>query len=252
MKYRLARLATPMIALIACTALTACGASDRLSKIGKAPEMTQIVNPVTQPGYQPVSMPMPAPKDVTRQKNSLWASDRQTFFKDQRATNVGDIITVNIKIDDEAKLDNASERKRTSSESAQLPKLLGIENDFAKVFPEEVDPTNLIEGGADSGHKGEGTIDRKEQIEVKLAALITQILPNGNLVIHGRQEVAVNFEKRILAVDGVIRPQDIAVDNSIPYEQIAEARIAYGGEGQITDVQQPRYGQQVYDVIFPF
>lgn len=241
-----------LFATISCLALAGCGASDRLSKIGKPPEMTKIANPVTQPGYQPVSLPMPSPKPVYQEKNSLWASDRQTFFKDQRATQVGDIITVNIKIDDEAKLDNATERKRTSAESAKLPKLLGIETDLSQVLPEEIDPTNLVSGGADSGHKGEGTIDRKEQIEVKLAALITQILPNGNLVISGRQEVAVNYEKRILSVDGVIRPQDIAVDNSIPYEQIAEARINYGGEGQITDVQQPRYGQQVYDVIFPF
>lgn len=241
-----------LLSALSCLALAACGASERLSNVGKAPEMTKIANPVTQPGYQPVSLPMPAPKPVYKEKNSLWASDRQTFFKDQRANDVGDIITVNIKIDDEAKLDNASERKRTSSESAKLPKLLGIETDLSQVLPEEIDPTNLVSGGADSGHKGEGTIDRKEQIEVKLAALITQILPNGNLVISGRQEVAVNFEKRILAVDGVIRPQDIAVDNSIPYEQIAEARINYGGQGQITDVQQPRYGQQVYDVLFPF
>lgn len=241
-----------VLILSTCTALTACGASERMANIGKAPAMSKIVNPMTQKDYQPVSLPMPAPKDVTRQKNSLWASDRQTFFKDQRANDIGDIITVNIEIDDEAKLDNASERKRTATESAGIDNFLGIEADFAKVLPETVDPAALVGGGSDSGHKGEGTIDRKEQIAVKLAALITQILPNGNMVIHGRQEVEVNFEKRVLSVDGVIRPQDIAVDNSIPYEQIAEARIAYGGEGQITDVQQPRYGQQLYDVVFPF
>jgi flagellar L-ring protein FlgH len=241
-----------VLALLACTALAGCGTADRMSKIGKAPEMTAIANPVTQPGYEPVSLPMPAPQNITKERNSLWASDRQTFFKDQRANNVGDIITVDITIDDEAKLDNTTERKRDTSENAGLDNLLGIETHLADVLPQAIDPANLVGAGSDSGYKGEGTVDRKEEIEVKLAAIITQILPNGNLVVHGRQEVAVNFEKRILSVDGVIRPQDIAIDNSIAYDQIAEARITYGGEGQITDVQQPRYGQQIYDVIFPF
>lgn len=92
----------------------------------------------------------------------------------------------------------------------------------------------------------------KKKITVKLAAIVTQILPNGNFAIEGSQEVRVNYEKRILKVAGVIRPQDVSISNTINYEQIAEARIAYGGEGQITDVQQPRYGQQVYDILFPF
>ncbi len=240
------------LALMACTALSGCAAGDRLSKIGKPPEMTAIANPMTQPGYEPVSLPMPAPQATVKEKNSLWASNRRAFFKDQRANNVGDIITVDITIDDEAKLDNTTERKRGGSESAGIDNFLGIETDLSTVLPENVDPAHLIGGASDSGYKGEGTVDRKEEIEVKLAAIITQILPNGNLVVHGRQEVAVNFEKRILGVDGVIRPQDIAVDNSIAYDQIAEARITYGGEGQITDVQQPRYGQQLYDVVFPF
>lgn len=239
------------LALLACSTLTACSA-DRLARIGKAPEMTQIANPVTQPGYQPVSLPMPAPEQITKEKNSLWASNRQTFFKDQRASNVGDIITVVIEIDDEAKLDNTTEKTRNASENAGLDHFMGIEADLGEVLPDNVDPTNLVGANTDSNFSGEGAIDRKEEIEVKLAALITQILPNGNMVIHGRQEVAVNYEKRMLSVDGVIRPQDIAVDNSVPYEQIAEARISYGGEGQLSDVQQPRYGQQLYDVIFPF
>lgn len=241
-----------ILGIMLCLSLTACGAANRVANIGKAPDMSAIENPNLQKDYQPVTLPMPAPEKVERKENSLWASNRQTFFKDQRANNVGDIITVKIAIDDEAKLDNSTERTRSSSESAGLDSLLGYEQALDRIFPEAVDNTALVGGGADSAHKGEGAIDRKEEIDVKLAALVTQILPNGNLVIHGRQEVLVNYEKRILAVDGVIRPQDIAIDNSIPYEQIAEARITYGGEGQISDVQQPRYGQQLYDIVFPF
>lgn len=234
------------------TTLCACSTVDRLSQIGKAPEMSQITNPTTEASYQPVSLPMPAPKKVSREKNSLWASDRQTFFKDQRAKEVGDIITVVIDIDDKAEIANETERTRSSGETAELPSLLGYEQSLDRILPNAIDNTSLIDLGADSSHKGSGSVNRDEKVEVKVAGLVTQILPNGNMVIHGKQEVLVNFEKRIISVDGVIRPTDISIQNTISYEQIAEARIAYGGQGQITDVQQPRYGQQLYDVVFPF
>ncbi len=240
------------VIFLATGTLAACGASERLAQIGKAPEMTKISNPTTQREYQPVSLPMPSPKNTKPQKNSLWAADRTTFFKDQRANDVGDIITVVIDIDDEAELDNETSRSRSSNEDAALPSALGYEQSLGQILPEAIDPTDLIDFGANSNHNGTGSVEREEQIEVQLAAFITQLLPNGNMVIHGSQEVLVNFEKRILQIDGVIRPEDISVRNTISYEQIAEARIMYGGEGQITDVQQPRYGQQLYDVVFPF
>jgi flagellar L-ring protein precursor FlgH len=243
---------TLTLTLLACTALSACGTLDRAANIGKAPDMSPINNPTTQAEYQPVSLPMPAPKNVSMEKNSLWASDRQTFFKDQRAKDVGDIITVLIDIDDSADLENESSRTRSSSENAELPKLLGLEGSLNRLLPEAIDPTNLVDFDSNSNTTGNGTIERDEQIQLKIAGLVTQILPNGNMVINGKQEVLVNFEKRIIRVDGVIRPVDISTQNTISYEQIAEARISYGGEGQMTDVQQPRYGQQLYDVVFPF
>jgi flagellar L-ring protein precursor FlgH len=238
--------------ILAGLSLGACSAADRIANIGKPPAMTKIENPVMEKNYQPVSLPMPAPRNALQQNNSLWASDRQTFFKDQRANDIGDIITVLIKIDDQAKLDNTTERSRDSNETASLPALLGYEQSLNRYLPQAIDNTNLADIRSDSNHTGDASIDREEQIEVQLAALITQILPNGNMVIHGKQEVVVNYEKRLLAIDGVIRPQDISIKNTISYEQIAEARIAYGGEGQLMDVQQPRYGQQLYDIVFPF
>jgi flagellar L-ring protein precursor FlgH len=237
--------------LLGCS-LSACGAAERLANVGKEPQLTAVQNPQLKPDYQPVSMPMPAPKAVQRQANSLWDSNRQAFFKDQRAADVGDILTVLIEIEDKAELDNESTRSRQSGEAAGLTGLLGYESALGDVLPEAVNGPDLIDLASDSNHSGSGEIDREEKIEVKLAAIVTQILPNGNFAIEGSQEVRVNFEKRILKVAGVIRPQDISTGNTINYEQIAEARIAYGGEGQITDVQQPRYGQQVYDILFPF
>lgn len=240
------------LCLAAMTALGGCATADKLSKVGKAPEMSTISNPVTQDNYQPVSLPMPAPTKVVREKNSLWQSDRVTFFKDQRAKNVGDIITVLIDIDDEAEIDNSTKRTRSGAEGAGLDALLGYEQALNRILPQAVNNTNLAQADSSSSYSGTGSIDREDKIEMRMAALVTQILPNGNMVLHGKQEVLVNFEKRILAIDGVIRPEDISVQNTVKYDQIAEARVVYGGEGHITDVQQPRYGQQVYDVIFPF
>lgn len=241
-----------LLGVAASLSLTACGAGERLAEIGKAPDMTPIENPTTKESYRAVSMPMPAPTVVKKQRNSLWSNDRQAFFEDQRADNIGDILTVTIDIRDKAELDNASERKRQSGEDAGLSALLGYEANLSEIFPNTVDNNALVGAEASSNFKGSGKIDREEKIQMKLAAIITQVLPNGNLVIQGRQEVRVNFEKRILELAGVIRPQDIGIDNSVPYDKVAEARISYGGKGQITDVQQPRYGQQVYDVLFPF
>ena len=241
-----------LISAAACALMTGCATADRLSKVGEAPAMSSISNPVTQDGYQPVSLPMPAPQKVLREKNSLWQSDRVTFFKDQRASNIGDVITVLIDIKDEAELDNTTQRTRTSTEGAGLDAMLGYEQALNRVLPQAVDNTNLAQFDSSSNHRGSGSIEREDEITMRMAALITQVLPNGNMVIHGKQEVLVNYEKRILAIDGVIRPEDIGVQNTVSYDQIAEARIIYGGEGQISDMQQPRYGQQIYDVIFPF
>ena len=237
---------------ILCLSLSACGSAERLANVGKAPDMSHISNPQLQVGYKPVTMPMPAPKPDMKQENSLWSSNRQTFFKDQRAGKVGDILTVMVDIKDDAKLDNETERSRDASEDTGIDALLGMEGSLNRILPESVNPAQLGKFDSASDHKGKGSVDRKEDISLKLAALITQVLPNGNLVIHGSQEVLVNFEKRVVQIDGIIRPEDITPENTVPHEKIAEARVIYGGEGQITAVQQPRYGQQVFDVVYPF
>jgi len=232
--------------------LAACGAGERLANIGKAPDQSPIENPTQVAGYKPVSMPMPAPVNEQRQINSLWAEGRQTFFKDQRAKNIGDILTVTIDMEDDAEFKNKTTRTRNNSEAVGTPHLMGLESYYDKVLPGAVDPTALAEATSQSQSVGNGEMKREESVNLKVAAVVSQILPNGNMVIQGKQEVRVNFENRILQIAGVIRPEDINIDNTINYDKIAEARIAYGGKGQITDVQQPRYGQQVFDVLLPF
>lgn len=246
---------TVTVTAIVCVALglSACNAMKRLSEVGEEPQMSNIENPVQKRDYRPVSMPMPAPEVAEPAANSLWRPGSRAFFKDQRASEVGDILTVIVDIDGEkAELDNATQRTRGAAESAGVPSMLGLESSLDKVFPNDVDPSNLASVNSDSTHTGSGTIDREETINIRLAAVVLQVLPNGNLVIAGRQEVRVNAELRELAVTGVIRPQDIRSDNTIAWDKIAEARISYGGRGTISDVQQPRYGQQIFDIIFPF
>jgi len=232
--------------------LSGCNAFTRLSEVGSTPKMTTIQNPTQDPNYRPVSMPMPQPVLEAREPNSLWRTGSRAFFKDQRAARVGDLVTVLITIDDKAKINNESTRNRTNTENSSMNAFLGYETQLSKVFPDAIDPTNLIDLSAKTGNDGKGTIDRAEQINLKVAAVVTQILPNGNMVVHGRQEVRVNYEVRELQIAGIIRPEDISSLNAISYEKIAEARIAYGGRGQITDFQQPRYGQQILDVLMPF
>ena len=184
--------------------------------------------------------------------NSLWRAGSRAFFKDLRASQVGDILTVTVSIADTVDLDNKIERSRTNSENATLPNFLGYEQALNAIFPETVSQASLVNGTSQSSVLGDGKIDRTDKVDTKVAAIVVQVLSNGNLVIEGRQETRVNAEVRELAITGIVRPQDITTSNTINYEQVAEARLAYGGRGILTDVQRPRYGQEIFDVLFPF
>jgi flagellar L-ring protein FlgH len=234
-------------------AIVGCGNTlERIARVGEEPPLKPIENPNAQTLYQPVSLPMPDPVLASRQPNSLWRQGSRAFFKDQRAGRVGDILTVVIEIEDEATLDNQTSRTRSADESAGLDNLLGYETKLDDIFNDDVVPSDLVNADSDSTSTGTGSTAREEEIDLRMAAVITQVLPNGNLVIQGSQQVRVNYEMRDLAVKGVIRPEDITAVNEVPYDKIAEARISYGGEGTISDLQQPRYGQQVFDILFPF
>ncbi len=243
-----------ILPVIASLTLTACGGmGERISNIGKPPSMSAVGNAMSpSDSVRPVQLPMPTQEIAVASPNSLWQASRQTFFKDQRAHKVGDILTIMVDIDDEADLENTTERTRTGGEAAGLSNLMGLEGYLGKVFPGGVDPTQLVDASSNSTNTGEGAIERDEEIKLKLAAMITQVLPNGNFVIRGSQEVRVNNEVRELQLDGIIRPEDILNNNSISHEKIAEARVSYGGRGTLSDVQQARYGQQFYDIVFPF
>lgn len=231
--------------------VSGCSYADRIAEIGQAPALSAIENPTSHPGYKPVRMPMPAPAYASHMPNSLWRSGSRAFFKDQRANQVGDILTINVSFTDRAKLDNKTSRSRSSSEGMDVAALLGLESSLFNL-PDAAASSARVELGGNGSAEGEGSVDRTESLDTTVAAVVTQVLPNGNLVVEGRQEVRVNFEIRELVVAGIVRPEDITNDNTIDSSKIAEARIAYGGRGQIMDVQQPRYGQQLIDILLPF
>jgi flagellar L-ring protein precursor FlgH len=238
-------------AVIALTGLLAgCSTTDRLANIGNAPVLTPIADPTTVAGYQPVRMPMPEPTPDVYQPNSLYRTSARGFFRDERAHRVGDILTVIVTINDRAVIDNSTQRTRASNNSAGMGGIFGTA--LTTASNGALNPQGAIDLTSGMTDRGAGAVNRTESLQTSVAAVITQVLPNGNLVIEGRQEVRVNFEVRDLIVAGIVRPSDIEANNTIPSSKIAEARIAYGGRGQITDVQQPRYGQQVMDAILPF
>ena len=242
----------PPAAFAVLVLLSGCGSLQRLSEVGRPPAMTPSSDPTGDPSYRPITMPMPRPQTEPAEANSLWRQGSRAFFKDQRAANVGDIVTVLVNITDNANLKNETSATRNGSEGLGVPNLLGLERSVPKVFGKGVSPASLVSTSTSNANTGAGAIKRNESVTLRLAGVVTQVLPNGNLTVAARQEVRVNSELRDLQVSGVIRPQDIASDNTVQHDRMAEARISYGGRGQLTDVQQARYGQQLLDILLPF
>ena len=235
--------------------LGAC--ADRLDHLGKPPSMTGPGAPQTQieslaPARAALARRAPPPPPESYEVASLWRSGPASLFGDRRARTVGDILTVVIEIDDRAELSNQSQRSRSGGEDLSVSALLGLDTVVANALPGDATLNPAVGLSGTSRSQGAGTTRRNEKITLRLAATVTDMLPNGHLVVFGSQEVRVNYELRDLQVAGIIRPEDITRRNEIPYDRIADARMAYGGRGQITDMQQPRYGQQVLDIVLPF
>ena len=241
-----------IVSILVAALGTGCASVDRIKDIGKAPDLAPNDRDAMIAQLEGATRPVAYGARSEGNANSLWRPGSRSFFKDQRARKAGDIVTIVIDINDRASLDNTTERSRTNGETAALPAFGGFEQKLADLLPNGADPSQLVDLSSDSTTRGEGSVDRREDVQLTVAAIVTQVLPNGNLVVAGKQEVRVNYELRELLVSGIIRPEDISNANRIDHTQIAEARISYGGRGQLTDVQQARYGQQLYDILFPF
>lgn len=231
--------------------LSAAGCA-RLADVGQRPDFTPITGTDEQRAMS--VMPLPAALEASRPGDtaSLWSRDETSLLGDRRASKQGDIMTVVIEIDESAEISNSTERSRSGSEEMRIPEFLGIPQRINenRTNPIPFDPAVSTESNSSSD--GEGSVQRSEELTLRIAATVTDVLQNGVLKIQGSQEVRVNFEIRELLVTGYVRPEDISRKNEITYDKIASARISYGGRGQISDVQQPRYGQQIADIVLPF
>lgn len=232
--------------------------ADKLANVGRTPDFNEVSTYQDRISAEITRSKMErglvASEDEKPRKtpNSLWQPGARTFFRDQRARAVGDILKVVVTIQDSVKLNNKTERKRTNNSKMGLPNLFGLESSYGKVLNDAVDPSNLIGINASDNAKGEGKIDRTDTIKTTVAATVVKILPSNNLVIKGSQEIRVNFELREVTVEGIVRPEDISSENSVTLDQIAEARVSYGGRGNISDLQQDKYGKQILDIVNPF
>jgi flagellar L-ring protein precursor FlgH len=243
----------PAALLAAALLLPALSACDSVREAVDGPKMGPMGYPAVlvganQPVLESSREPLPQPSTP----NSLWRTGARTFFNDQRAGRVGDILTVLVTVNDSAKTSNSTNAGLTTSNAVGVPNFFGLESTLGKILPGAYDPSKMITTNSAMNSQGAGGVNRAEQINLTIAAVVTQVLPNGNLVIQGSQEIKTNQDERQLTVAGIVRPEDISSSNTIASSQIAEARINYGGRGDIAAVQKTPAGTALLQRFWPF
>ena len=238
--------------LVLLAALAPLAACSTVKEAVRGPELSQVGYPAALVPREQSILSAREPNPQSASANSLWRTGARAFFNDQRASRMGDILTVQIDIDDSAKTSNATQSSRTSGMKAGVPHFLGLESTIGKILPSGFDPENAIETSSTSSNAGGGSVNRAEKISLTIAAVVTGVLPNGNMMIQGVQEVRTNTDLRQLTVAGIVRPEDISSANTIKHTQIAEARISYGGRGDISRVQKTPAVQSLVERFTPF
>ena len=235
--------------LLSATTLAGCG---DIGDVGRAPSFSGIAGSDQHHAMYSARLPQDMAPATPSDASSLWTGGTDSLFGDRRAAGRGDILTVVIEIDDSASISNSTDRSRDGAQRSGLPEFLGIPQRIDGSLPEGATMAEAVETRSSSTFEGSGSVSREEQLTLRIAATVVEELPNGVLRIEGQQEVRVNFELRELVVTGYVRPIDISRQNEITYDKIAGARVSYGGRGQISDFQQPAYGQQLADIVLPF
>ncbi|MDE1568684.1 flagellar basal body L-ring protein FlgH [Aquabacter sp. P-9] len=239
---------TALLAAAFPLALALAGCQTSYDSLAFGPALTPVGNGLDTT-RQPVPVAFQKPEQKTF-RSTYDLANSQSMYRDLRASKVGDVIRVSIAIDDKAQFDNATDRSRKSKTGLGVDAGLDM-GGFGKGVNAGALAGNL-DINSDTSTKGKGTIDRSEKLRLSIAVVVTEVLPNGNLVISGSQEILVNYEVRVLNIGGIVNPLDVSANNIIPYDKIAEARISYGGRGRSMDVQQPAWGQRIYDLVVPF
>ena len=253
----MSRIALPFVAGLCALQIAGCAGLDRLAEVGSPPRMSHIADVRRPSEIAAIRYPLPDAPVHAATANSIWRQGSKSFFKDQRASRIGDIVTVAINLADSADFTAESSRTRTDASSLNVGSLFGFRNQLFKRLPSD-GPSGLLNSSEVFGLSGSGNFagtggaKRSENVKINLAAVIVEVLPNGNLVIAGKQELRVNQEMRDIQLTGIIRSQDIEPNNTVSSDKIAEGRISYGGRGLITDYQAPSYGQQMIEILRPF
>jgi flagellar L-ring protein FlgH len=231
--------------LLACAALALLSgcASQSFNEIGRAPSMSPVGSGLTY-GQTPQMAMYPKQPAVSSHSFSLWSDSQSALFKDARALNIGDILTIDIAINDQGTFDNTTNRSRNNRSGIDASGEIGV----GSINGEGAGSLGF---GSNTSTRGNGSTERSERLRLSVAAVVTGVLENGNLIVSGSQEVRLNHELRILNIAGIVRSRDVDAYNRISYEKIAEARISYGGRGRLTEVQQPPVGQQFVDLYSP-
>lgn len=243
-----------LVLLTSAAALAGCSTA---MEAVRGPELSPVGYPAQLVPQTLTYAPSQGDREIAREEraanaNSLWRTGARAFFADQRARSVGDILTVQIDINDRASVSNSTSRSRTNNIQAGVSNFFGLESSLGRILPGGFDPANAVRTGTNTSSDGTGTVDRAERLNLTIAAVVVGVMPNGNLVIQGRQEVRTNQELRELTLAGIVRPEDIASNNTIRHTQIAEARISYGGRGSLTRMNQVPAGQSLVEQFSPF
>ena len=236
---------SPRLSLLALSlALATSGCAAQMKDFNRAPELSPVGSGIAETSPD-ATIALPAAAEASARPQPV------SLYTDQRIAHVGDILTVNISINDKAVVGNSSDRSTTSKGTFG----------FDWLFTPPTSGSSGTQGSpltykhdfnSTSSSQGTGDINRSEQIQLSVPAVVTQVLPNGNLVIKGSQELRINYEVRQLTIAGIVRPSEISRDNTVAYDRIAEARISYGGRGRLSEAQQPGWGQQLYDIAKPY
>lgn len=232
--------------------LSGCNLAEKLATVGQTPELSQIQDPTLQPGYQPISMPMPEARASERRVNSLWENGSRAFFKDQRARSVGDIVTIEVDFNDQQSMEMTPNISQNSKLNSSFGAVFGLEKQIARLLPKNMDLPNVLNMSNAPNMSGSGKYDVSDKLKFKISSVITQILPNGNMVIEGRREMRLNNEVREIVLRGVIRREDVSAGNTVKGEKVAEARLSVGGRGDLSDVNSAPWFHQLVNKVSPF
>jgi len=229
--------------------LSGCGLFSGIKNATMDPQLSQIKN--VKKEDEKIATPLPKPQEPRINNNSLWQPGAKAFLRDQRASEPGDILTVKVVVNDSAAMNNSTSHDRKSSLKTNLTKLAGSETGLGKYIP-GITPTSVLDTLSNPTHAGKGSIKRDESVSLEVAAMVVEILPNGNMYIKGEQEFIVNHERRDVHVSGIIKAADIEPGNIVYSNRIAQARIFYGGEGHIDGAQRQKWGSSLVEAITPF